>query len=229
MAWQLTRRPSVAGPGRQLGATPTTAGRNFALWAAAARRSSCACSTTPGTRRGSRCRERTYDVWHGYLPRRRAGPALRLPRARAVGPARAATASTRPSCSLDPYARAIDGELRLDDAGLRPRRRRRRHRMRDDRDSAPYVPRSVVVARRFDWGDDRRAARRRGRTPSSTSCTCAGFTTRHPDVPPQLRGTYAGLAHPAVVEHLRRLGVTAVELLPVHQFVSRAAPARAAA
>ena len=60
---------------------------------------------------------------------------------------------------------------------------------------------------------------RRGTTPSSTSCTCTGFTMRHPDVPPQLRGTYAGLATAPVIDHLLRLGVTAVELMPVHAFV----------
>ena len=68
-----------------------------------------------------------------------------------------------------------------------------------------------------------RATRRRrcpGRTPWSTSCTCAGSPQQHPDVPPEQRGTYAGLAHPAVIEHLRSLGVTTVELMPVHQFVS---------
>src|SRR4029079_10756573 len=91
-------------------------------------------------------------------------------------------------------------------------------RARDDRDSAPYVPRSVVVRDGFDWGDDRRA----GTLWSDTviyELHVKGFTKLHPGVPPELRGTYAGLAHPAAIEHLKNLGVTAVELLPVHQFV----------
>ena len=88
----------------------------------------------------------------------------------------------------------------------------------DSEDSAPYVPRSVVVESEFDWADDR---------PPSTALEDSvmyelhvkGYTALHPKVPERLRGTYRGLAQPAVIEHLQRLGVTAVELLPVHQFV----------
>ena len=91
--------------------------------------------------------------------------------------------------------------------------------MQDHRDSAPYVPRSVVVHDAFPWGDDRRP-----RTPWPETVLyelhVKGFTARHPGVPEHLRGTYAGLAHPAAVQHLLDLGVTAVELLPVHHFVS---------
>ncbi len=88
----------------------------------------------------------------------------------------------------------------------------------DGTDSAPYVPRSVVVAAHFDWADDRSP----GRAMADSifyEVHVKGFTKLHPDVPDQLRGTYAGMAHPAAVAHLQRLGVTAVELLPVHQFV----------
>jgi isoamylase len=109
---------------------------------------------------------------------------------------------------LDPYARAIAGGVRWnptvygDNAG----------------DSAPYVPRSVVCADAFDWGGDRRP-----RVPLEDSIIyelhVKGFTKLHPAVSAEDRGTYRGLAHPAVLDHLRRLGVTAVELLPVHQFV----------
>jgi isoamylase len=117
---------------------------------------------------------------------------------------------------LDPYARAIAGAVqwhpavfghRADDP-TRP----------DPIDSAPYVPRSLVVAGAFDWGDDRPPGR-----PLADSIIyevhVKGFTKLHPEVPPQARGTYAGLAHPAALAHLHRLGVTTVELLPVHQFV----------
>ena len=88
----------------------------------------------------------------------------------------------------------------------------------DERDSAPYVPRSVVVASDFDWGDDAPP----GRAMADSifyEVHVKGFTKLHPDVPDAIRGSYAGLAHPAAVAHLQRLGVTAVELLPVHQFV----------
>jgi glycogen operon protein len=109
---------------------------------------------------------------------------------------------------LDPYARAIAGGVRWDPAvqGETPA------------DSAPYVPRSVVCAGEFDWGADRLLE-----TPLQDSIIyelhVKGYTKLHPDVPEALRGTYRGLAHPAVIDHLRRVGVTAVELLPVHQFV----------
>ncbi|HEX8081764.1 MAG TPA: glycogen debranching protein GlgX, partial [Jatrophihabitans sp.] len=118
---------------------------------------------------------------------------------------------------LDPYARAVDGELVLDDAlyGHDPRD----PSLPDPADSAPFVPRGVVVHDNFPWDGDR---------PLRTSWSdtviyevhVKGATMRHPEVPPTLRGTYAGLAHPAFIEHLQSLGVTAVELLPVHHFVS---------
>ena len=117
---------------------------------------------------------------------------------------------------LDPYARAIDGDvawnpaIHADTPGAPDRR--------DDTDSAPFVPRSVVWADDFDWGADHHPG-----TPMAHSIIyethVKGFTQLHPDVPAQLRGTYAGLAHPAAIAHLTRLVVTAVELMPVHQIV----------
>ncbi|MGH8875567.1 MAG: alpha-amylase family glycosyl hydrolase, partial [Acidimicrobiia bacterium] len=117
---------------------------------------------------------------------------------------------------LDPYARAIEGEVswcpavydhQLDDPD-RPSRE----------DSAPFVPRSVVVESNFDWEDDRPPG-----TPMTDTLIyethVKGLTARHPEVPAELRGTYAGLATPPTIEHLVSLGVTTVELLPVHQFV----------
>ena len=117
---------------------------------------------------------------------------------------------------LDPYARAIDGGVEWNPAvfGHAPGDPNRP----DLTDSAPYVPRSLVIADDFEWGDDRPP----GRAFPDTiiyELHVKGFTKLHADVPPQLRGTYAGLAHPAALAHLRRLGVTTVELLPVHQFV----------
>jgi isoamylase len=109
---------------------------------------------------------------------------------------------------LDPYARAIAGGVQWDAAV----------QGEDPSDSAPYVPRSVVCAGEFDWNGDRRL-----QTPLQDSIIyelhVKGFTKLHPEVPVELRGTYLGLVHPAVIDHLTRLGVTAVELLPVHQFV----------
>ena len=117
---------------------------------------------------------------------------------------------------LDPYARAVAGEVKWSPAVFghaaddpnRP----------EGTDSAPYVQRSLLVSGDFDWATDRSP----GRAMADSifyEFHVKGFTQRHPGVPDALRGTYAGLAHPAAVEHLQRLGVTAVELLPVHQFV----------
>ncbi|MBV9950132.1 MAG: glycogen debranching enzyme GlgX, partial [Myxococcales bacterium] len=109
---------------------------------------------------------------------------------------------------LDPYARAIAGGVRWDPAV----------QGESSADSAPYVPRSVVCAREFDWGPDPRLE-----IPLQDSIFyelhVKGFTKLHPAVPEKLQGTYRGLAHPTVIDHFKRLGVTAVELLPVHQFV----------
>ena len=85
-------------------------------------------------------------------------------------------------------------------------------------DSAPYTFRSVVVQPYFDWGNDRRLEIPWNET-VIYEAHVKGFTMQHPDVPPHLRGTYAGLAHPAAIAHLKSLGVTAVELLPIHAFV----------
>ena len=154
-------------------------------------------------------------MWQGYLPGARPGQRYGF---RVHGPW---DPSSGARCNpakllLDPYARAVAGEVRWDPAVFGhvaddPNRA-------DDTDSAPYVPRSVLTADDFEWGEDRRPDR-----PMADSIFyevhVKGFTELHPEVPETLRGTYAGLAHPAAIAHLQRLGVTAVELLPVHQFV----------
>jgi isoamylase len=109
---------------------------------------------------------------------------------------------------LDPYARAVAGAVTWQPA----------LRGDDPADSAPFVPRSIVCAGEFDWRGDRRP-----QTPLEDSIIyelhVKGFTKQHPAVAAELQGSYRGLAEPAVLEYLQRLGVTAVELLPVHQFV----------
>jgi glycogen operon protein len=117
---------------------------------------------------------------------------------------------------LDPYAKAVDGEIRWDEALFA-------YRFgdpgsRNDADSAPFAQRSVVINPFFDWADDSPL-----RVPYHETVIyeahVKGMTMRHPDVPDDVRGTYAGIAHPAMIAHFRQLGVTAVELMPVHQFV----------
>ncbi|TFV81411.1 glycogen debranching protein GlgX [Blastococcus sp. CT_GayMR20] len=193
-------------------------GTNFALWSAGAQAVDLCLFDPDGTEHRHRLDETTHQVWHGRLAG--VGPGQRYGY-RVHGPYEplAGLRHNPAKLLLDPYTRAVDGSLSLHpslfgyagdsvDSGLR-----------DDQDSAPYVPRGVVVHDPFPWDGDR---------PLRTSWSdtviyeahVKGATALHPDVPPHLRGTYAGLAHPAFVEHLQSLGVTAVELLPVHQFVS---------
>ena len=164
-------------------------------------------------------RERTGSVWHAYLPDVQPG---QLYAYRVHGPW-APTDGHRfnpAKLVLDPYARAVSGSIRWTDAlsghvvghpeqDLVP----------DPRDSAGALPKSVVVETAFTWADDRPP-----RTPWSDTviyeCHVKGMTMRHPEVPGPLRGTYLGLAADAVLKHLRSLGVTAVELLPICHFVT---------
>jgi isoamylase len=163
--------------------------------------------------------EVTAHVWHCYLPE--VGPGQQYGY-RVEGPYEPAEGHRFNSSKLliDPYAKALCGQVDWsapmfgypvtgeDDADLE----------RDPQENAWGVPKGVVVDPRFDWGSDRLP-----KTPLHRSIIyelhVKGFTEQHPDVPEELRGTYAGLAHPAAIEHLRKLGVTAVELLPVHAFL----------
>jgi glycogen operon protein len=118
---------------------------------------------------------------------------------------------------MDPYARAIEGDVSASDVVLPYKPDQSNHR--DERDSASAMPRSIVVDDAFDWGDD--VAQRRPLFESIIYEThVRGISMLHPEVPPGLRGTYAGMASTPVVDHLVRLGITAVELQPIHHFVS---------
>ncbi|WP_457000323.1 glycogen debranching protein GlgX [Geodermatophilus sp. SYSU D00814] len=198
-----------------LGAHWDGTGTNFALWSAGATAVDLCLFDPDGTEHRHRLQETTHQVWHGRLPG--VGPGQRYGY-RVHGPydPGAGWRWNPAKLLLDPYARAVDGEQTLDPAlfGFRPDAA-----TPDGRDSAPFVPRGVVVHDSFPWDGDRRP----GTSWSDTviyEVHVKGATMRHPEVPPALRGTYAGLAHPAFVEHLQSLGVTAVELLPVHHFVS---------
>ncbi|HUA45582.1 MAG TPA: glycogen debranching protein GlgX [Solirubrobacteraceae bacterium] len=155
-------------------------------------------------------------VWQGYLPEARPGQAYGF---RVHGPwDPAAGLRCNPAkLLLDPYARAIAGEVKWHPAvyGHAPDDPNRP----DDEDSAPWVPRSLLTAADFDWHEDP-APRRAMADSIFYEVHVKGFTKLHPDVPNDLRGTYAGLAHPAAVAHLKHLGVTSVELLPVHSYVN---------
>ena len=215
----MTTDPIATWPGAPtpLGADWDGEGTNFALWAPAAESVDLCLFDDAGREQRIALEEVTYHVWHGYVPR--VGPGQRYG-FRVDGPFEPENgARWNPSKLLsDPYARAFDGEFVADDAifGYPPGRD---DTVQDHRDSAPFVPKSVVVHDAFPWGDEHRPHTAWADT-VIYELHVRGFTIRHPDVPADLRGTYAGLAHPAAVDHLQRLGVTAVELMPVHQFVS---------
>ena len=233
-------------PGRPvpLGATWDGEGTNFAVWTSGAE-SVELCLFDPAGTGETETRiplgESTYQVWHGYVPR--VGPGQRYGfRVHGRYEPRRGLRYNPSKLLLDPYARAIDGGFTpeppvfgYDGDPLGD--------VADTRDSAPYVPRSVVVHDSFPWSAPGASALRsasgaglphdmepRPDTPWDDTVIyelhVRGFTELHPGIPEPLRGTYAGLAHPAAIEHLTDLGVTAVELLPVHQFVTEPAVTR---
>ncbi|MDH6112870.1 isoamylase [Kitasatospora sp. MAP12-15] len=199
-----------------------TDGTNFALWAAGAEAVELCLFDEDGQETRHRLTEQTFQTWHGYLPG--VGPGQRYGyRVHGRWDPWTGARWNPAKLLLDPYARAVDGEFTGHDASYGSVRdwpeREVADTVRDNRDSAPYVAKSVVVHDDDDWSDDRRP-----KTPWAETVIyelhVRGFTMRHPGIPAELRGTYAGLAHPAAVEYLVGLGVTAVELLPVHQFAS---------
>ncbi len=205
-----------------LGATWDGSGVNFALFSEHATGVElCLFDGPDGNREVARIpmTECTDQVWHIYLPEARPGQRYGY---RVHGPYEPAEGHrfSPAKLLLDPYAKAIDGTIRWSDALFgyqvgHPEADLRR----DDRDSAPGIPKSVVIDPAFTWGEDRPL-----RIPWNETVIyevhVKGFTARHPEVPKELRGTYAGLACPPVIDSLRSLGVTAVELLPIHQFVA---------
>jgi glycogen operon protein len=199
-----------------LGASYDGAGTNFALFSEAAERVELCLFGARGAEQRIALTEMTAFVWHAYLPN--VGPGQRYG-FRVHGPYDPAQGlRCNPSkLLLDPYATAIDGEVRWNESLFNYRFNAPKSSYNDD-DSGPYMPKSVVTSPYFDWANDRHP-----RTPWAETVVyevhVKGFTQRHPGIPPELRGTYAALAHPAAIDYLLALGVTAVELLPVHQFI----------
>jgi glycogen operon protein len=210
-------------PGRPypLGATADDDGTNFAVYARHADRVElCLFDPADPSREVRRAplHEKTGHVFHAYLP---GIPPGTLYGFRAHGPYEpdAGLRFNPAKLLVDPYARAIAGSVDYGGPVFGyPLGAPEGDLARCERDSAPAMPRSVVVGNHFDWGGDRRPD-----VPWHRSVIyevhVKGFTARHPEVPPELRGTYLGLASPPALDHLQRLGVTAVELLPVHEFV----------
>ncbi|MEV0404848.1 glycogen debranching protein GlgX [Actinoallomurus sp. NPDC050550] len=198
-----------------LGAHYDGAGTNFALFSETATRVELCLFDDEGRETRLDLPETSAFVWHGYLPSVVPGQRYGY---RVHGPydPRQGQRCNPAKLLLDPYAKAIEGEVdwgrsvfsyRFGDPFSR-----------NDDDSAPHMPKSVVINPYFDWMTDRYP-----RTPYHETIIyeahVKGLTKLHPDIPEAQRGTYLGLAHPAVIDYLRELGVTAVELMPVHQFV----------
>jgi isoamylase len=209
--------PIETWPGRPypLGPTYDGAGTNFALFSEVAEAVDLCLFDDSGTERRVRLEEVDAFSWHAYLPN--VGPGQRYGyRVHGSDEPRKGLRCNPYKLLLDPYARAIEGGIDwnsscysydLEHPGSL-----------NIQDSAPHVMKSVVSHPHFDWGGDRRPD-----TPLHETVIyeahVKGFTKCHPEVPEELRGTYAGFAHPAVIGHLQSLGVTAVELMPIHQFV----------
>ncbi|MCU4184540.1 glycogen debranching protein GlgX [Acidiferrimicrobium sp. IK] len=199
-----------------LGATYDGLGTNFAVFSQVAERVELCLFSEDGTEQRLDLPEVDAYSWHGYAegvePGQRYGFRVHGPfdplSGRRCNPAK---------LLLDPYAKAVEGHVSWgqapygyplggDDLGL------------DPTDSASAMPMCLVTDPAFDWGNDRHPHRPWHETVIYETHV-KGISITHPEIPPRLRGTYAGMAHPAVIEHLQALGITAVELMPVHQFV----------
>jgi isoamylase len=214
--------PDALLPGRPfpLGATWDGLGINFAVFSAHAERIDLCLFEPSGRHEIARytLAECTDEIWHGYLPDATAGLLYGY---RAFGPYAPERGHrfNHHKLLLDPYARALSGSLHWSDAlyGFR------QHSLRGDlsfdrRDSAAAMPKGVVTDDSFNWGDDHPPD-----VPWSDTVIyeahVRGLTMLHDHIRPSERGTFAALAHPAVINHLHRLGITAIELMPVHAFL----------
>jgi glycogen operon protein len=202
------------------GATWDGEGVNFSLYSANADKVELCLFDPSGRRELQRIEltEQTDQLWHCYLPEARPGLLYGYRVHGRYSPEEGHRFNPH-KLLIEPYAKHLEGSLRWSDAHFGYRIGHRREDLSlDRRDSAPGMPKCRVVDPAFTWGDDRRP-----RIPWHDTVIyevhVRGFTLRHPQVPEALRGTYAGLATAPVIDHFRRLGVTTVELMPVHSFV----------
>ncbi len=202
------------------GATWDGRGVNFALFSEHAERVELCLFDATGKREVQRIdlRDRTDQIWHCYLPEARPGLLYGYRVHGPYDPARGHRFNPN-KLLIEPYAKDIVGQIAWSDAHFGYRIGHRHADLSfDRRDNAAGMPKSRVIDPAFTWGDDRPP-----RVPWADMVIyelhVLGFTMQHPDLPKRLRGTYAGLATAPVIEHLQRLGITSVELMPVHAFV----------
>jgi len=198
-----------------LGATYDGTGTNFALFSEVATKVELCLFDDAGDETRIRLPERDAFVWHGYLPN--IGPGQRYG-FRVTGPYEPQHGHRcNPSkLLLDPYAKAVDGDIDWAQACFS-------YTWGDedsynDEDSGPHMSKSVVISPFFDWDSDRHPRRPYNET-VIYEAHVKGLTKTHPGIPENIRGSYAAIAHPVMLEHYKKHGITAVELMPVHQFV----------
>ena len=199
-----------------LGANYDGFGTNFAVYSEVAQQVELCLFDAGGAERRVTLPEVDGFIWHGYLPNAEPGRRYGY---RVHGPVEPATGSR---CNphkllLDPYAKAIDGHFHWEQSLFgynfgEPD-------SRNDADSARAMPKSVVINPYFDWGMDRPP--QHGYADSVIyEAHVKGLTATHPDIPPAIRGTYSAIAHPVIIDHLKSLGASAIELMPVHHFAN---------
>jgi len=199
-----------------LGATYDGAGTNFSVFSEVAGRVELCLFDEAGRETRIDLPEVSGHCWHGYFPGVVPGQRYGF---RVHGPWEPQNGHRCDPAKLllDPYAKTIDGGVHLEQAVF-PARLAEGPAVGKGEDSARFMPRCIVHQPFFDWAGDRHLQRPWHET-VIYELHVKGFTARHPEVPPELRGTYAGLAHPVSTGYLKQLGVTAVELMPVHYFV----------
>lgn len=211
-------------PGRAfpLGATYDGHGVNFAIYSEHAEEIELCLFETLDSETEFlkvKLKEREHHVWHLYIPDMKPG---QLYGYRVYGPYDPKNGQRFNSNKLllDPYAKAISGSIEWHDAVFGYKIGNPDEDLSfGETNSAPYIPRSVVVDTQYDWGNDEPLKIPYDQT-IIYELHIKEFTKLNPDIPEELRGTYAGIAHPATIDYLKKLGITAVELMPVHHFVA---------
>ncbi len=217
-----TRPPTPAAPevwpgkAYPLGATYDGSGTNFAVFSEVAERVELCLFDADGVETRVSLPEVDAFVWHGFLPSVEPGQRYGY-RVHGQYDSSAGHRCNPNKLLLDPYSKAIDGTFEwgqplfgynFGDPDSR-----------NDEDSATNMPKSVVINPFFDWGVDRPPSHEYADT-VIYEAHVKGLTQTHPDIPERIRGTYSAIAHPAIIEHLQRLGVNAIELMPVHHFAN---------
>lgn len=199
-----------------LGATYDGAGTNFSVFSEIAERIELCLFDEAGRETRVVLPEVTGHCWHGYLPGVEPGQRYGF---RVHGPwAPEEGHQCNPAkLLLDPYAKGIDGDVAWDEAVF-PYHFNADPNLCNERDSGPFMPRCIVQQPFFDWAGDR-PLRRPWNETVIYEAHVKGLTAQNPNIPPELRGTYAGLAHSESIAYLKKLGITAVELMPVHYFL----------